>query len=192
MNNIFVAVSPGGIQENPELKQLLGKMKRTLNDREVEARWVRPDLWHVTTAFLGPLAEERRLLLLEALRRWKPNASDVELRLHGLGGYPTSEQARVLWVGVGENQEFLRLQSDLADFLSRHGFEITNRNFHPHMTLARLRHTQSLTDVIQLGGRKHFGDYPVREFIVFHSLLEGNILKYLPLARLPIVAGIGS
>lgn len=186
MNNIFVAVAPGGLQDNQELKQLLGKMKRTLSDRGVEARWVPPDLWHVSTVFLGPLPEDRREELLRVIGGWRPAAGGVELRLHGLGGFPSSDQARVLWVGVGENQEFLRLQSDLSAFLQGHGFTLGDRPFHPHLTLARLRNSHSLTDIIKLGGRKHFGDYPVTEFIVFHSVLQGSILKYVPLARLPL------
>lgn len=186
MSNVFVAVVPGGAKDNAELKKLLGKMRRTLSDREIEARWVQPDLWHVTTAFLGPMDEARRTELLERLRQWRPQAPSLNLRLHGLGGYPAPEQARVLWVGVGENQEFLRLQSDLAAFLKKNAYDVGANAFHPHMTLARMRNPMSLTELIQLGGRKHFGDYPVTEFIVFHSVLQGNILKYLPLLRLPL------
>ena len=74
MSNVFVAVVPGGAKDNAELKKLLGKMKRTLSDREIEARWVQPDLWHVTTAFLGPMDESRRTDLIAKLRQWRPSA----------------------------------------------------------------------------------------------------------------------
>jgi hypothetical protein len=52
--------------------------------------------------------------------------------------------------------------------------------------LARLRNPQSVDDLVTLGGRKHFGDYQISELIVFESVLQGNILKYVPQLRRPL------
>jgi 2'-5' RNA ligase len=184
MNNLFVAVVPEGLKTNPELKQLLGKMKRTLADKDVEARWTSPDLWHITIQFLGPLPEERRKELLQVMPRWRPDLQNLTLRLHGVGGFPTLEQARVLWLGVQENRQLQELRAGLGAFLRAQGFPSDEREFHPHLTLARLRNPRSIHDLAGLGGRKYFGDYPVREFFVMHSVVQGNMIKYLPLLRL--------
>jgi 2'-5' RNA ligase len=52
----FIAAVPEGLNENLELKQLMGKLKRTINQREQVVRWVAADLWHVTLVFLGEFA----------------------------------------------------------------------------------------------------------------------------------------
>src|SRR5262245_21426939 len=107
MSRYFIAVVPEGLSENQELTQLLSKMKRTLLERETEVRWSHPDLWHVTLQFIGHLPPERYARLQEVLREWNSKtAADLVLRLHAVGAYPAPEQARVLWVGVGENQQF--------------------------------------------------------------------------------------
>jgi RNA 2',3'-cyclic 3'-phosphodiesterase len=185
MNRYFVAVTPTGLNKNPTLKQLLGKMKRTLEEREYEVRWVRPELWHVTLAFLGELSNVQIAQLKSLIQDWRPNLEDLTLRLQGFGGFPSGEQARVLWIGVQESQQFLDLQADLISRLRGTGLPTggeseEGREFRPHVTLARLRNAQSLTSIIELGGRKHFGDYKISDIIVLESVLEGNVVKYIP------------
>jgi len=184
MGRYFVAVVPQGLNENPELKQLLSKMKRTWRERDREIRWVHPDLWHVTLQFLGDLTPELHQQLLDLLREWQPSsARALVLRFHGVGAFPAPDQARVLWVGVGENQQFLDMQGELATFLRSSDFVLDSRVFHPHLTLARLRNPQSVNELVELGGRKHFGDYAIGELVLFESVLQGNILKYVPVFR---------
>lgn len=184
MGRYFIAVVPEGLEQNQELNQLVSKMKRTLRDREREVRWARPDLWHVTLQFLGNLTPDRHLELIELLETWEPQtASEMNLRLSGIGAYPVEEAARVLWVGVAENQRFLDFQSELAGALKENNFELDSKPFHPHLTLARFRNSQSIKDLVELGGRKKFGDYKISELILFESVLQGNILKYIPTFR---------
>lgn len=180
MNRFFIAVVPEGLAENPVLKQLLGKMKRTVSDRESGVRWVAPSLWHVTLHFLGELEETKQKDLMNLLEGWKPNLQALSLRMQGIGGFPASDQARVLWLGVQENQQLLDLQMELAEKLRERGFSFEERGYTPHLTLARFRNAKSITDLVGLGGRKHFGDYKIKEIVLFRSVLQGNIPKYEP------------
>jgi 2'-5' RNA ligase len=185
----FIAAVPEGLSENLELKQLMGKLKRTLDQREQVVRWVAADLWHVTLAFLGEFApgsveaEQASARLREFLEKWSPAIGGVTLRLQGLGAFPRVDEARVLWIGVQENQEFLDLQRDLQERLVTAGFALGEREFNPHLTLARFRNMSNVSDLVKLGGRKHFGDYKIGELILFDSVLQGNILKYSPVFR---------
>lgn len=186
MGRQFIAVVPAGLSENNEVKQLMGKLKRTVDARGQEMRWVPANHWHVTLQFLGDSPRGKQPLL-EALQAWKPQVADISLRMHGLGAFPSNEEARVLWMGVQESQEFLSLQEHLAAHLSTAGFAMGDRDFKPHLTLARLRNTMNVADLVKLGGRKHFGDYPISECILFESVLQGNILKYTPIFRKSLV-----
>lgn len=193
MGRKFIAAVPEGLSENGELKQLMGKLKRTISEREQMVRWVAADLWHVTLAFLGEFApgsaeaESASSRLRDFLAGWNPSVGEVTLRLHGLGAFPSVEEARVLWIGVQENQEFIDLQRDLQERLKAAGFELGDRDFNPHLTLARFRNLSNVDDLVKLGGRKHFGDYKIGELILFDSVLQGNILKYSPVFRKKLV-----
>ena len=183
MKRQFIAVVPNGLDKNHELKILLGKLKRTVEEREITARWVAPNLWHVTLAFLGNEAGP----VEEAFFGWKPSIGEVELRLQGLGAFPSADEGRVLWVGVRENQAFLDLQASLLAHLRDCAVAFEGREFNPHLTLARFRNMMNLNSLVDLGGRRKFGDYKIAEVVLFESALQGNIIKYVPVARRPLL-----
>ncbi len=173
----FIAVVPAGLSENADLKQLIGKLKRTTSDRGQDVRWTPPDLWHVTLVFLGDVEDLGKLT--DWFLGWNPAVvGEISLRVHGLGAFPSVEEARVLWLGIGESQEFLNLQREAAA-----QFSLSDHEFKPHLTLARFRNTRNAADLVKLGGRKHFGDYAVGELVLFDSVLQGNVLKYVPMLR---------
>lgn len=180
---LFLAVAPLGLTDNPELLNLVGKLKRTVHERGQTVRWVPPELWHVTLAFLGSV---NQLKLAACLDQWRPKNSGLELSLRGLGAFPEVEAARVLWVGVQATQSFYDLQADLAQHLRDSGIEVVDRAYQPHLTLGRFRNVIGAQKFIELGGRKKFGEYKLRELILFASVLQGNILKYTPQRRWPL------
>ncbi len=183
MGRQFIAVVPEGPQDNPELKQLMGKLRRTMSDREQETRWVPPDLWHVTLQFLGDVGSQSERLR-EVFRTMSlPAVGELVLRLQSFGAFPASDEARVLWIGVQENQAFLDLQAQVASALVGNGFMLGDKEFKPHLTIARFRNPLNASELLKLGGRKHFGDYPIREVVLFESVLQGNIIKYVPVER---------
>lgn len=182
MGRQFIAVVPKELDQNVQLKQLVGKLKRTAEGRGQNVRWTPPALWHVTVQFLGDLLPEQTPSLKNLLEEWTPPRS-MNLRMHGVGAFPSAEQGRVLWLGVQESQDFLDLQADLSARLKNAGFALSEREYKPHISLARFRNLMNLTDLVRLGGRKHFGDYAVSEVVLFESVLQGNIQKYMPQYR---------
>lgn len=182
----FIGVVPEGLERNEPLKVLLGKMKRTLREREREARWSSSELWHVTLLFLGSLSERDMALVASSLVSWRPEVEQIDLDLAGVGAFPEPYEARVLWLGVQKSQELLAFRQSLVEHITASGVvapEADVRDFVPHLTLARLRNLQSVDDLVRLGGRKTIGRYPVREVILFESVIQGNIKKYVPIAR---------
>lgn len=101
------------------------------------ARWVRPERFHVTVAFLQkdaplePVAEQ-----LDPLHH---ALSPVPLALHGAGLFETRRAAAVLWLGVGDPVGALRaLAQRVGQALRPHlAAEEHARDGLPHVTLAR-------------------------------------------------------
>jgi 2'-5' RNA ligase len=180
----FIALVPEGLKNNPDLKVLLGKMKRTLKDRERVVRWIPPEMWHITLQFLGELNDQELTRVYSALNSWSPKAAGFELKIQGVGAFPDPQDARVLWLGVQNSQELQGMQSRLRDHLRAHQVDtVEERPFLPHLTLARLRNLQSVADLVKLGGRKSFGEYKIAEVILFQSVLQNSMSKYIPVSR---------
>ncbi|MCC6138467.1 MAG: RNA 2',3'-cyclic phosphodiesterase [Bdellovibrionaceae bacterium] len=185
----FIAVIPHGLQENNELRRLFSKFKRTIDDKGKEVRWVQPDMWHVTIQYLGDLNASKKSELIQFLESWEPPVEwqNMELRMHGVGAFPSEFTARVLWLGLQKNQSLLDARDSLNASLKALDFIEDEKEYTPHLTLARFRNLFNAKELTQLGGRKHFGDYKVDEIMLLESVVEGHMTKYIPLFRKQIV-----
>lgn len=183
-SNYFIALVPELLKENKDLKVLIGKMKRTLQDKDKVVRWTPPEMWHITVQFLGPLGNQALTEVYGALNSWEPPVKNLALKIQGVGAFPDPQDARVLWLGVQNSQELKQLQRHLSGHLNGLGIDvIDDRPFLPHLTVARLRNLQSVTDLVNLGGRKSFGEYLISEVILFESVLQNQMPKYIPVHR---------
>jgi 2'-5' RNA ligase len=125
------------IQLPADVQKKLGELRLAEGK---DYRWVDPTLLHVTLAFLGQQPEER----LEALERVGRTAAGASqsgvLRLGHAGSFGSRREPRVLWIGLdGDVPALLALQSRLDTELRGAGFELEDRPFSPHITLARRR-----------------------------------------------------
>ena len=121
-------------QVQPRLEQVGGS--RTL-------RLTRPEGWHLTLAFLGDVALERRARLAAALGERLAGARAPELALDHTGAFPARGRERVLWIGVAQAEEerLLELQRRTLDAVAEAGLPrpMEAERFHPHVTVARPR-----------------------------------------------------
>jgi RNA 2',3'-cyclic 3'-phosphodiesterase len=104
------------------------------------ARFSSPASWHLTLAFLGQVRAEFGgdvVTVGEAAAAAAPRR--LTLNLDGAGGFPTTDRARLLWIGIGGDREALNtLATALAEGSRESGMHIDDRSFHAHLTLARL------------------------------------------------------
>jgi 2'-5' RNA ligase len=115
-----------------------------LRDRLPRARWVDPEILHLTLLFFGQVGEPDVPALATALRGAFAKHPPLELRLAGGGTFPPRRPARVAWVGMEAMEstetadDLTALQADAtAAAVESIGFEPEDRPFHPHVTLAR-------------------------------------------------------
>lgn len=177
---LFVAVTPKNLKENQRLTKIYSKIRRTLGDREEPVRFTPPNMWHVTVTFLGEQTQTQCNQTIELLKAWEPREK-FELEYHGLGAFPDVKEGRVLWVGVRKNQAFFDLQQSLEETFIKAGIlEKPDREFKPHLTLVRFRHLRNLNSLIQLGAKADFGSEPIEDLVLFESVTQGSIPKYVP------------
>lgn len=109
-----------------------------------DLRWVPPQNWHLTLAFLGSVPEVRRADLETRLARAAARNRPLSLRLSGSGHFGS----RVLYVGVaGEVLAMRPLAASVAAAARRAKVPVDERPYRPHLTLARLRGNTSLGEL---------------------------------------------
>ena len=103
-------------------------------------RPVRPELMHVTLAFLGWTPDEHLDRAVEAARAAAARHRSFDLAFAGAGRFPATGRPKVVWLGMADGAGPLAaLAADLATELRARDVKFDDRPFAPHLTLARVR-----------------------------------------------------
>lgn len=103
-------------------------------------RWTRPEHLHLTLAFLPDLPDYLEDELAEAAAQWAERQRPLELSWGRAGAFPDPGAAKVLWVGVSDEQAGQELSAwsrSLRDLSSHVGADVDGQRFVPHVTVAR-------------------------------------------------------
>ena len=96
---------------------------------------------HLTLRFIGEVSKDGADQIMKALKQVK--GRPFSLRMKSVGFFPPRKEPRILWAGIAENEELLRLQNRIERAVVSAGIDNDERKFHPHVTLARLHATPS-------------------------------------------------
>lgn len=103
------------------------------------ARWVNEAHLHLTLRFIGDVPGDVAGRVADVLR--EVNGPSFSLSLKGVGFFPPRRDPRILWAGITESDELIRLQARVERTLTTIGIDPDTRTFHPHVTVARLNGT---------------------------------------------------
>jgi 2'-5' RNA ligase len=173
------------VELSSDVQAALGRLNP--DDPSRDYRWSDPALLHVTLAFLGQQRADR----LDGLRSIGAAAASAcrpgTLKLGQPGSFGPRGAPRVLWIGLdGDLAALQALQSRLAAGLREAGFELEERPFSPHITLARRRESAR-------GGAppgwppsnppSQNTEFPMQRLTLFESRLSPRGATYIPLRR---------
>ncbi|MBQ9058553.1 MAG: RNA 2',3'-cyclic phosphodiesterase [Atopobiaceae bacterium] len=102
----------------------------------IRGRYVSPDSFHVTLAFLGECRAEDVNRLEDLLDATAQDFCAISVQLAALGSFGR-EHAGVLWQGFEPSRELSKLAHELRSRLSEEGFSYDEKSFLPHVTLMR-------------------------------------------------------
>ncbi len=178
----FVSVD---ISPNDSLVTLLDYLKGVGANLKV----VKPVNLHMTLKFLGDteeaLVEDIITCLAGATRERRP----FQLRLRGMGAFPSLSNIKVIWVGMEDGNELVDLAEVIDGSLATVGLERDRRGFKPHLTVARSRGIiaeDTMQDFIAANAATDYGDYSVEEVVLKKSVLtpQGPIYSDVRTVRL--------
>jgi 2'-5' RNA ligase len=170
------------IDLDDSLKRALETLIGELRPLASSVGWASAFGMHLTLKFLGEISEANAERVIASLEEVAPRHRDFGLVIAGTGAFPPGRRdPRVLWVGAAPEPPLLALQEDIEREMEKLGFEREKRQFHPHLTLGRVRFPSGLDSLVR-ELRKYqnhrFGGMRVQEFSFFQSTLKPSGAEY--------------
>ena len=163
----------------------LGRATEHLRERWPDACFIPAANQHVTLRFLGTTPPGLIAPLGEVLEATAATARPEEISLSGFGAFPKVACARVLWAGIDDPAGLLSgLARAMGVALEGLGFEPEERDYTPHLTLARFRDPVRLTDLPSNVPAPE--PFTVTEIILYRSHTSSKGARYEPLAHYPL------
>ena len=91
--------------------------------------------FHLTLKFLGEIAPAKVDVVKSCLSH--VSFKQFTASFSGIGVFPSESYARVVWVGIEPEDDFVQLQKKIDDALDREFPK--EKGFKPHITLARIK-----------------------------------------------------
>lgn len=142
-------------------------------------RWVRPPALHLTLRFFSALTEDSLETVGEIMLSIGRATASFQLRLQGVGAFPSPQRPRVIWLGLTDDQPLHLLQRRLEDQLTQAGLPGEDRPFTPHLTLGRQR--GAAIEPLPSSYRDFAGGiWPVTELVLYESRLSPGGAHHIP------------
>lgn len=163
----FIAIQiPAAIQG--AIQEQTSDLRRALGSALI--RWVPPQNIHLTLKFLGDISPANVALLTQMLTQEAKQYPPFDIRVSGIGSYPTSRRPRVIWIGIHAPAVLASLQHGIESTSARLGYAPEYRAFSPHLTIGRVKQNVSQTEMLKI-----------------RSALEGTTVGELGSARIDSV-----
>ncbi len=144
---------------------------------------------HITLMFLGDVKDRNVEIVRERLREVEMRR--FKIRLRGIGFFPSRDNIRVIWAGVEDGKDELKMLADKIERnLKKLGFK-RDKEFVAHATIARAKRLDlgnrlKILRILEEFSDKEFGIMDVEDFRLKKSTLtpKGPIYEDLEVYRL--------
>ncbi len=137
--------------------------------------WEKAEKLHLTLKFLGDIDSNELRNLTEAVKKTTQQFSSFKLRISQTGVFPSKRNARILWLGIDdENRNLQKINDVLETECEQKGFVKESRNFRAHLTIGRLRESDKSKELIDRHLNKTFAavKFEISEIVIYESRLQ--------------------
>ena len=166
--------------ENDDKQFLQGKTEVLKKELQFN-RWTHKEDLHITLAFLGASDKERLKDCMNDLEASVRHYGAFSLQLTKFGTFGKKESPRIFWCAPKAEEKLMALQKEVAEKCRKHGYELDQRPYKPHITMARKYSGESVFSSItidranQLLEKPHF--LTVNRIVLFETKLD-EVPKY--------------
>lgn len=166
-------------------KNIKNKLYNSFNkerERTEGVKWVEEKNLHITLKFMGEIEENKIPLISEVLEEVQDKFKTFEVYLKEAGAFPDLRFPRVLWVGIHPEEKIKEIFDFVEKKLEKTGIPREKRNFHPHITVARVKKRGKINFE-----KKNFGDdFKIKKIVLFKSELNPEGPVYTPLKEVEL------
>jgi RNA 2',3'-cyclic 3'-phosphodiesterase len=135
----------------PEVKSQAEQIQSELRQAQADVSWERQEKLHCTIKFLGDTPSELVPSIAETLLEIGRASPPFSVLYRGTGCFPNRRDPRVLWLGIENPDGKLNpLFQSIDSAMTRFGFKHENRQFHPHLTLGRVRTGRNQANLLKM------------------------------------------
>lgn len=186
---LFLALHiPGEVKR--QIVEVQERLRGALSDGWY--RWVNPDLFHVTLAFLGEVPDENLSIVKDRSRELCAGCPKEAMTFGSIGYFPSVRHPKVLWIGAKEGGSLIKLARQLSSSCGPLGDSEVEKHVALHVTLARAkRPTNSAVarEVASFADSEQdsvYGKAVHREVLLFQSTLGQRLTRHEVIDRFPL------
>jgi 2'-5' RNA ligase len=175
------------IDTAPEVKAAIVDVEEKLRATNADVRWEPIEKFHITLKFLGNVEEEKLHSLGNRLEEVLSPFSAFSLTYQGVGCFPNLHHPRVVWIGAeNEDGTLRRIQEAVEEVSESFGFQRDERQFHPHITIGRVKGSRNLKALVSELGNLSFTPHSamIKEVLLMKSDLKPSGSVYAVLRKL--------
>ena len=186
---LFVAVEIGSEVQAAASRVIHDLIRRTEQSApHARVTWVRTENLHLTVRFIGQVNLTDSEKMVKAFERPLRTAL-FDLTIEGTGTFPPKRPPRVIWAGIAGGLDALHaVEQEVRARLKAVATAADDRDYHPHLTLGRVKDATGLRPAVLLKGFEHavFGVLRVGAVTLFESRLSPKGPTYIALRRTPL------
>ena len=170
-----------------ELKKNIYVYMEKLKATTADVKWISPENLHLTLKFLGNTQEELLKDINKRLISLAKAHDRFSLQVSGAGVFPNIKYPRVVWLGVHDSEEIIKLQHDIDESMEGLGFKRDEKQFTPHLTIGRVKSMRNKDALIkELATLKEvdFGKIEVINITLMKSELKPGGAEHFKLSEI--------
>lgn len=160
-----------GIDIPETIRNSLAGLQNELKKRGIQGSWKYMGNFHVTLEFLGETNSSAIPVLAGVMQKAAGIQKMFSLSIGGIDAFPSLRNPKILWTGIhGDLTALHQVHDSLHAELTRHHFQVEERKFMPHITLASRLKPGSF----DFSGIDHqdLGEFSVKELVLYDSKQE--------------------
>ena len=134
MKRIFAAIKIFPVEN---FLKLYYRLKSGLKHEKI--KWVETENIHITLKFFGETEETKINSIKNAFNKATEDFKRFNLELENVGIFGSSYKPEVIWFGIKNNEQLMKLLNSVNENLIPVGYISDRQNFVPHLTVARIR-----------------------------------------------------
>lgn len=165
-----------------------GDLRERLRQAGAAVKWVERGQFHLTLKFLGDITDQEIAWVCNRAAIAAKASAPIQAGFRGANAFPKPESPRTIWLGLDEGaDELIELQASLEEQLIEGRFPRETRQFHPHLTLGRVKRggaeVERLAQLIEKYERFDAGNCTINSLVVYASELRREGPIYTVLSR---------